>query len=111
MNTHATASDGQTCAADENEWKPWAEKLLRTVKGALENGIPEAYKDYPTPAEGFCFELHADLPYGRPALLAQVTGNLVERPEFKELDARFEQKFGCPILGRRTEALTPAQHS
>jgi hypothetical protein len=108
MDRNAQAVDG---ARDAEEWKPWAEKLLRTVKGALENGIPPAYNDYPTPAEGFCFELHADLPYGRPSLLAQVNANLVEMPEFKELDALFEQKFGCPILGRRPGARAPAQQA
>lgn len=100
MDTNARTVEG---AREAEEWKPWAEKLLRTVRGALENGIPAAYNDYPTPAEGFCFELHADLPYGRPALLAQVNANLVEMPEFKELNALFEQKFGCPILGRRSD--------
>jgi hypothetical protein len=108
MDTNAQAVDG---ARDAEEWKPWAEKLLRTVKGALENGIPETYNDYPTAVEGFCFELHADLPYGRPALLAQVNANLVEMPEFKELDALFEKKFGCPILGRRTGAQAHAQQA
>jgi hypothetical protein len=108
MDTNAKADDGPR---DAEEWKPWAEKLIRTVKGALENGIPEHYNDYPTPAEGFCFELHADLPYGRPALLAQVKANLVEMPEFKELDALFEQKFGTPILEHRRGAQQPVQQS
>ncbi|MBK3780184.1 hypothetical protein G3A43_07930 [Paraburkholderia aspalathi] len=62
MDTNAKAGNRPR---DAEEWMPWAEKLLRTVKDALENGIPaEHYAGYPTPAEGFCFELHADLPYG-----------------------------------------------
>lgn len=82
-----------------DEWKPWAEKLIRTVQAALENGIAaEHYTGYPTPAEGFCFELHADLPYGRPVFLADVKANLANMPEFKELDVRFHQKFGRSIL-------------
>ncbi|HDR9105395.1 TPA: hypothetical protein QDB04_002236 [Burkholderia vietnamiensis] len=82
-----------------DEWKPWADKLIRTVRTALENGIPaEHYTGYPTPVEGFCFELHADLPYGRPVFLTDVKTNLVSLPEFKELDAQFRQKFGQPIL-------------
>ncbi|MEX3983797.1 hypothetical protein AB4Y45_32965 [Paraburkholderia sp. EG287A] len=108
MGTNAIVGDGPR---DADEWKPWADKLICSVKGVLETGIPECYADYPTPVEGFCFELHADLPYGRPALLAQVLANLVEMPEFKELDALFEQKFGCPILGRRSEAQQLTQQS
>jgi hypothetical protein len=83
-----------------DEWKPWADKLIRTVRGALENGISaEMYAGYPTPAEGFFFELHADLPNARPVFLADVKANLVKMPEFQELEARVREKFGVSILG------------
>ncbi|WP_434715662.1 hypothetical protein [Paraburkholderia sp. A3RO-2L] len=99
MNTNAK---NETATATD-EWKPWAHKLIRSVKGVLGTGIPECYADYPTPVEGFCFELHADLPYGRPALLDEVLANLVKMPEFVEADEQFRQKFGCPILGESRE--------
>lgn len=96
MDTNAKAGNGPR---DAEEWMPWAEKLLRAVKDVLENGIPaEHYAGYPTPAEGFCFELHADLPYGRPVFLAEVKANLVKMPEFQELAAQFKQKYGQSIL-------------
>ncbi|KVP96792.1 hypothetical protein WJ96_06075 [Burkholderia ubonensis] len=83
-----------------DEWMPWADKLIRSVRHALDNGIPaEVYAGYPSPAEGFFFELHADLPYGRPVFLADVKANLEKMPEFQELDAQVRQKFGFSILG------------
>jgi hypothetical protein len=84
---------------DAEEWKPWAANIIRQVRGALDKGISaELYSEYPTPAEGFCFELHADLPYGRPGLLAEVKTNMGNMPEFQELAIQFRQKYGCEIL-------------
>jgi hypothetical protein len=96
MDMNAKAGNG---SRDADEWKPWADNIIRQVRDALEKGISaELYSEYPTPAEGFCFELHADLPYGRPEFLAEVKSNMSKMPEFKELAIQFRQKYSCEIL-------------
>lgn len=97
--------------APANEWQQWADYLIEKVTAALTHGISaEQYAGYPSPVAGFCFELHADLPYSRPLLLAEVKSNLANMPAFQALDTQFRLTFGCPILAGTSPAPQLEQH-
>lgn len=82
-----------------DEWKDWATKLTAAVRAAVANGIyVERYTDYPSPVEGFCFELFADLPNGRPVLRDHVLEQMKTLPAYQDVDAQFRQKYGRPAL-------------
>ncbi|MDH0342157.1 hypothetical protein [Chromobacterium haemolyticum] len=80
-------------------WKRHAEFFLKKVSDALEHGISaELYADYPSPAEGFCFELYGDLPYANRPLMKEILSKMSTLPEFPRLDAEFRSKYGMPFI-------------
>lgn len=96
----------RTCCygAPSDDWRPWADKLIAAVRTAVESGIQEElYAGYPSVVEGFVFELHADLPYGRPKFVRQIRTQLATLPEFLDVDAQFRAKFGRGVLENKPD--------
>lgn len=82
-----------------DEWRPWAEAILAKAASSARDGIAaDEFDGYPSPVQGFCFELYGSLPYSDWPFTVEVLRNMRTLPGFAETDAAFRARFGCAFI-------------